>query len=308
MLPTTILLGDHRKAFILTPRVTCANYSCRFFTDTGAVVGVFVVVGLASASIIMWILFAIRRRQRMRRIEQDTVIEAAVAAAGFNRAPLDDDDAANTPLSPNTRRRFSSGMDQRTTLLGLEGSGSLPTSARLSDMPDDLARDSAHSHLGGAVEHRSSSHPEGYVPARTTSPPPRRGQFTDDLGSSRDRKSSYGHTPTYSAGSFEPLLANYTQNMSDQDTSATEPPQDRSSQRMGSGLGPSRYSSDGIPEARSRTNSKRQNSSDSFVLRDDDDYSHYVLMVSVYHPPSQHAELIRRFGTYLMIKVNIQHN
>lgn len=266
------------------------NHDCRFFTDTGAVAGVFVVVGLASASIMMWILFAIRRRQRMRRIEQDTVIEAAVAAAGFNRAPLDDDDEGDSPISPDIRRQVSSGMDQRTSLLGLGGSGSLPTSARLSDVPDDPARDSANSHPGYPVEHGASGHPEGYAPARTTSPLPRARQFTDDLGSSRDRKSSYGHTPTYSAGSFEPLLANYVQNTSDQDTSAVEPPRNRSPQRLGSGLGPNGYSSDGSPEGGSRASLKGQNSSDSSVLRDEDDYAHYVLMASIHHSLSRHAK------------------
>lgn len=260
------------------------NHICRFFNDTGAVVGVFVVVGLASASIMMWILFAIRRRQRMRRIEQDTAVEAAVAAAGLNRAPLDDDDDDDSPISPNARHQTSSGTDQRSSLFGLGGSGSLPASARLSEVLDP-AQDSANSHPGFPVEYRASSHPEGYVPARTTSPSPRTERCTDDLGSSRDHKSSYGHTPTYSAGSFEPLLANHVQNLPDQDTSALtmQPPRNRS---PGSGLVLNGYSSDGIPENGSRTSSKRQNSSDSSVLRDEEDYTRYVLMASVRHPPN----------------------
>lgn len=234
----------------------------------------------------MWILFAIRRRQRMRRIEQDSVIEAAVAAAGFNRAPLDDDDEGGSPTSPNARRQLSAGMDQRTSLLG-----SLSTSARLSDLPDDPARDNANSHPVRSAEHRTSDHPEGYVLARTTSPLPRAGQLTDDIGSSRDRKSSYGHTPTYSAGSFEPLLANYAQNMADQDTSAVEPPRNCSPQLLASGSGTNGYSSDGrSPEDASRTSIKRQNSSNSSV-RDDDVYTHYVLMASIHHPLSRYAKL-----------------
>lgn len=235
----------------------------------------------------MWILFAIRRRQRMRRFEQDTAVEAAVAAAGFNRTPLDDDYEEGSPISPNTYHQFSSGMGQRSTLG--RGSDSLPTSARLSEMLDDPTRDSANLHAGCPVEHPASSHPEGYVPARTTSPSPRAEQCTVDLGSSRDRKSSYGHTPTYSAGSFEPLLANYVQNMSDQDTSALtmEPPRNRSSQHLGSGLVPNGYSSDGSPEDGSRrTSLKRQNSSDSSVLRDEDDCTRSVLMASIRRLPS----------------------
>lgn len=263
------------------------NHICRFFTDTGAVVGVFVVVGLASASIMMWILFAVRRRQRMSRIEQDTAVEAAVVAAGLHRTPLDDDDDDDSPISPNTRRRLSSGMDQQSSLFGLEGSGSLPTSARLSEMLDP-AKDGSNSHPGYPVEYRASSHPEGYIPARTTSPSPRAERCTDDLGSSRDQKSSFGHTPTYSAGSFEPLLANYVQNTPDQDASAvtTQPPRNRSPQRPGSSLVLNGYSSGGSPENGSRTSSKRQNSSDSSVLRDEEDYTRYVLMASVRHPPN----------------------
>ncbi|KAF8560331.1 hypothetical protein OG21DRAFT_1480156 [Imleria badia] len=255
-----------------------------FFTNTGAVVGVFVVVGLASASIMMWILFAIRHRQRMRQIEQDSAVEAVVAAAGLNRAPLDDGDEDDSPISPNThtRHQFSSGMGH-----GFGGSGSLPTSARLSEVLDDTIKNSANSHPGCSIEHHVNSHPEGYVPARTTSPSPQAERCTDELGSSRDRKSSYGHTPTYSAGSFEPLLANYAQNMPDQDTStlAMRPPRNRSPQHPGGGLALNGYFSDGSPEDGSRSSSKRQNSSHSSVLRDDEDDTRYVLMASVCHSP-----------------------
>ena len=209
----------------------------------------------------------------MRRIEQDSVIEAAVAAAGFNRAPLDDGDGGDNSISPNTRQ-FSRGVD-----LSLGGSGSIPTSSRLSEAPDDPARSGANSHREFRVVHRTRSHPEGYIPARTTSPPS--GQFTDDLGSSRDRKSSYGHTPTYSAGSFEPLLANYPQNTADQDVPPIEVSQNPSSGHSNSGPGPNEYHSDGTPEDASR----RRNSSDGSVLQEEeeDDYAHYVLMASNYH-------------------------
>lgn len=54
--------------------------------------GVFVLVGLAAASILLWIFFAVRRRRRTQRLEHDTAVTATLAAAGFHRAPLDDDD------------------------------------------------------------------------------------------------------------------------------------------------------------------------------------------------------------------------
>lgn len=275
------------------------NHICRFFTNTGAVVGVFVVVGLASASILLWILFAIRHRHRMERIEQDTTVEAVVAAAGLNRAPLDDDED-DSPISPSTRHRLSSEMGQRSSLLGLGGSGSLATSTRLLN---DTMKDS----LGhpGPVEHRTNSYPKGYVPTRTTSSSPRAEPFADDLGSSRDRKSSYGYTPTYSAGSFEPLLANYVQNTPDQNTSAVTP-RNRSSQHPGSGSIPNGYPTN---ENRSRASSRRQNSSDSSVLRDEEDYARYVLMASVRRSPiCSVLNFISRFAIYLMIKVNIHYD
>lgn len=259
----------------------------------------------------MWILFAIRRRQRMKGIEQDTVVQAAVAAAGLNRTPLDDDDDDSSPISPNTYYQSSSGMGQRSTLLG-RGSDSLPTSARLSEVLDDFARDSANSYPGRPVEPRASSHPEGYIQARTTSPSPRAEQCTDDPGSSRDRKSSYGHTPTYSAGSFEPLLANYVQNMSDQDASALamEPPRNRPRQHLGSGLAPNGDSSDGSPvDGSRRTSVKRHNSSDSSVLRDEEDYTRLVLTASIrYTLHRGMLNLISRFAMCLIIKVNTHYN
>ena len=234
----------------------------------------------------MWILFAVRHRQRMRRIEQDTAVEAVVAAAGLNRAPLDDDDDDDddSPISPNTRHQLSSGIGH-----GFGGSGSLSTSARLSEVLDDTIKDSVISDPGCPTQHRTNSHPEGY--ARMTSPSRRAERCTDDPGSSR-RKSSYGHTPTYSAGSFEPLLANYVQNTPDQDTSAltTQPPQNHFSRHLGSGPALNGYFSDGSPEDRSRTSSKRQNSSDSSILRDDEDDTRYVLMASVRHPPTYCTE------------------
>ncbi|KAG9314335.1 hypothetical protein JVU11DRAFT_5127 [Chiua virens] len=258
-----------------------------FFADTGAVVGVFVVVGLACAAILLWILFAIRHRQRMVRIEQETAVEAAVAAAGLHRAPLDDDDD-DSPILPSTHRQFrpfSTRMGQR-SFWGFGSSASLPPSARHSEVLGGPARDGVNSHTGLPVEHHARSHLEGYVPARATSPSSlnRVEQATYDLSSSRGRKSSYGHTPTYSAGSFEPLLANYTQNMSDQDTSADimEVPRSTTTKQTGTSSAPNKSSLDG--EDVSRPSLKRQDSSSSYVLRDED-YKSYVLMASIHPPP-----------------------
>src|SRR5258708_12719403 len=74
----------------------------RFFRNAGAVAGVFLIVGLAAATICLWIFFFIRRRRRRRRIEHQSEVSASLAAAGYNRAPIDDED-----LGP-MRERFGS--------------------------------------------------------------------------------------------------------------------------------------------------------------------------------------------------------
>ncbi|KAF9229252.1 hypothetical protein BS17DRAFT_689618 [Gyrodon lividus] len=269
-----------------------------FFRNTGAVVGVFVVVGLAAASIMLWILFAIRRRQRMRRIEQDTAVEAAVAAAGFNRAPLDDDNGDGSAISPHTRPHFSSEMGQRRSLLGYGSgvSGSLPTPGRpVSGTLNGPTGDSFNPYADYQVENRAG---EGYLPVRTVSPPPGAGRpaplggaGTDEFGSARDRKSSYGHTPTYSAGSFEPLLANYAQNASEHDTPGPPTPPPRNPRRLtdasprppdsGFPRDSNGYSSDGSADDRLDPGMRRRrsNSLGSVHLRDDEDYSRPVLTV-----------------------------
>ncbi|KAI6162163.1 hypothetical protein EDD17DRAFT_1819473 [Pisolithus thermaeus] len=249
------------------------NEASSFFSNTGAVVGVFVVVGLAAVSILLWILFAFRRRYRMRQIEHDSAIQAAVAAAGFNRVPLDDDEDG-LGRTPHSHSQFSMEMgafnpyaDYPTSRQGLRRTG-------------------------------------GYVPTRTASPPPGAERpalsaaGTDEFGSNRDRKSSFGHTPTYSAGSFEPLLSGYGQT-SESTPNAPPTPPPRNPQRLvdaSNARNPrSRVldddSSDGSmddrldPEIRRRT---RSNSLGTANLRDDEDYSRPVLTVR--NMPDVHSE------------------
>ncbi|KAF9237332.1 hypothetical protein BU15DRAFT_48818, partial [Melanogaster broomeanus] len=277
-----------------------------FFSNTGAVVGVFVVVGLAAASIMLWILFAIRRRQRMQRIEQDTAVEAAVAAAGFNRTPLDDDNEYGGTTSAYTRSHFSSEMGQRGSLFGngLGSSSSQPTSGRpASGAFDGPAGDNFNPYIDYPVGHQARGHPGGYMPARTASPPPgaerpaHSGVGVDEFGSARDRKSSYGHTTTYSAGSFEPLLAHYAQNASEHDAPGppTLPPRnpqrlvDASSRPPDSALprGSNGYSSEGSADDRLDSGVKRTKSVSlgSVHLRDDEDRP--VLTASTQYLPSR---------------------
>lgn len=262
------------------------NEASSFFSNTGAVVGVFVVVGLAALSIILWILLAIRRRYRMRQIEHDSAIQAAVAAAGFNRVPLDDDEDGHG-RTPRSHSQFSMEMGQR----GSHVFGSLSTGPFGHD--DDQGGFNPYADY--PTSRQGPGRTGGYVPTRTASPPPgaERPAFsatgTDEFGSNRDRKSSFGHTPTYSAGSFEPLLSGYRQ-ASESGPHAPPTPPPRNPQRLvdaSNARNPrSRVldddSSDGSmdnrldPEIRRRT---RSNSLGTANLRDDEDYSRPVLTV-----------------------------
>ena len=54
----------------------------------------FLLVGLASASICLWLIFAVRRRRKRRRLEH----EAVLAAPNGHRSPLADEDDDDTDL------------------------------------------------------------------------------------------------------------------------------------------------------------------------------------------------------------------
>lgn len=58
--------------------------------------GVFLVVGLAAASIVLFIFFWLRRRRRKQR-QRDASIAAGLAALGHNRSLIDDDDDNQPP-------------------------------------------------------------------------------------------------------------------------------------------------------------------------------------------------------------------
>ncbi|KAG2369343.1 hypothetical protein BDR07DRAFT_650522 [Suillus spraguei] len=266
-----------------------------FFRNTGAVVGVFLVVGLAAASIVLWILFFIRRKRRISRIDHDTEIEAAVAASGFGRAPLDDDNDYGGARSPQSHSLSSAQMVQHGSPVGYisDGSGLHTTGQPVSGGPFDDDNVPFNPYAGYVVEGPSAS--GGYIQARGTSPPPEAEQQgppssagLHDIGdSSRDRKSSYGHTPTYSVASYEPLLAAYTQGSSAErgvSSPPTPPPRNpaRRAHLDSVTSHPVNNSSDGgtddrlDPEIRRRT---RSNSLGSDDLKDEEDYSRPVLTV-----------------------------
>ncbi|KAG6868599.1 hypothetical protein C0993_000625 [Termitomyces sp. T159_Od127] len=176
-------------------------YDNSFFQNTGAVAGVFVVVGLAAASIFLWILFALRRRRRTRRLEHDTAVSATLAAAGFHRTPLDDDDE-NENANGSRRSRFGSPELEMQNRASSGFASTILSGARTSTYLDSLQPDDPDA-FNPYREYVVDNH----AAISGTNPP-----FPAILnGPYRDRTSSGGeHAHENSAaGSYEPLLASY---------------------------------------------------------------------------------------------------
>ena len=186
-----------------------SHLSFSFFRNAGAVAGVFVLVGLAAASIVLWVIFAVRRRRRTRRLEHDTAVSATLAAAGFHRTPLDDDD---DPATGTNRSRYGSPVTDPFHAHQRSSSGlamsSIPSAGRASAAyqdnhdPNDYNPYTDHVVPPGARD--------GYI----STPPPPTAHLNGHL---RTRSSSGGlaemgvaHFPYHSAsGSHEPLLASH---------------------------------------------------------------------------------------------------
>ncbi|KAJ7634275.1 hypothetical protein DFH06DRAFT_684337 [Mycena polygramma] len=158
-----------------------------FFKNAGAVAGVFALVGLAAAAIVLWILFGLRRRRRNRRMKHDSAVSATLAAAGFHRAPLDDDVQQGNGSRGDMEMRAGSSLAM--------GSG-----VRTSGYQDSPGHD--EDAFNPYNEYVVPAPGEGYIPARTSSPPP---------ATSADRDASESgpghHSASHSVGSIEPLLA-----------------------------------------------------------------------------------------------------
>ncbi|KAG6894483.1 hypothetical protein C0992_005944, partial [Termitomyces sp. T32_za158] len=174
-----------------------------FFQNTGAVAGVFVVVGLAAASIFLWILFALRRRRRTRRLEHDTAVSATLAAAGFHRTPLDDDDDDENENANGSRRsRFGSPELEMRNRASSGFASTILSGARTSTYLDSLLPDDPDAY--NPYREYITDNPAGVSGANPPNP-------AVIYGPIRDRTSSGGeHTHENSAaGSYEPLLASY---------------------------------------------------------------------------------------------------
>jgi len=185
-----------------------------FFGNTGAVAAVFVLVGLAAASIALWILFALRRRRRQRRIERDTAA-AALQAAAVHRPPLEDDD--DEPQQPNISASVLE-MSQRRSSSGL-ASNFMDPRFSYHDDPDHPDAFNPYSDFGypapGPMAPNASR--DGYALTRTSSPPV---AYFNGTPHDRSRRASGGslgsasgvmanHSATHSGASYEPLMASY---------------------------------------------------------------------------------------------------
>lgn len=207
--------------------------SYRFFQNTGAVAGVFVLVGLAATSILIFVFFYIRRRRRRALVEHDTAVSATLAAAGFTRRALDDD-LDEAPGSANTRFRDSDGDPfgaNRSTNHSPGSAGALEMGQRSSSHLS--GRNSAYfydppnptgfnpTEFGYAVPmgppgSGSSSGPPGatlgagYIPVsdgERGSPVPGHSPGPSIGGATALGEKGHGHNA--SAGSYEPLLGTW---------------------------------------------------------------------------------------------------
>lgn len=202
----------------------------RFFRNKGAVAGVFLIVGLAAASIVLFLFFFIRRRRRTRRMEHDNAVASTLAAAGFNRTLLDgDDDDTNPSMAQRQGSALSGYGGSLPSQAGRPHSGYLDDPASTPPaVQGDVDPFAGHVVPPPQAAVGFPSRKDGYMPARTSSPPPgvaptivpsawvgerahHHSQSTRSTSTSSIPTSAVlygqGHVPHDSSGSHEPLLS-----------------------------------------------------------------------------------------------------
>jgi hypothetical protein len=217
---------------------------------------------------------AIRSRRRTQRLEHDTTVAATLAAAGFNRAPLDDDDDPALESGHSRHGSTDPFLRQRYSSSGL-AMNSIPSAGRTSAAP---------------LETDYIFHPySDYIPpakeGRVTSPPFITRPYRPRSSSTSMGENISGHTPQQS-GSHEPLLASYN-HTSRPSTDGTLPPQPLSDaaedppDRPSSSRSTVFYSSESTGDHRLDPNIRQrfQDADSSRDLRDEEDYSRPVLGV-----------------------------
>ncbi|KAI0724607.1 hypothetical protein C8T65DRAFT_734215 [Cerioporus squamosus] len=200
-----------------------ATQTSQFLRNKGAVAGVFLIVGLAAASILLFIVCYIRRRRRTQRLEHDTAVASTLAAAGYNRRPLDGDDdeekGDRRMSTPSALTHQNSSFSSAAMLVGGGAAGAHPPAAEdgntAPSTPGVGSEFDPYAAVGTVHPPPAAVFPnairrDGYTPARTTSPPPP-GAWQRQHTQSTSTSSSlgYGHGAKASVGSTEPLLAGY---------------------------------------------------------------------------------------------------
>jgi hypothetical protein len=159
-------------------------------------------VGIAAASILLWVFFSLRRNRRR------SAVFAALPTTEPYRAPIDDDvppeGAQQSPYGPSP----GVGMNQQSgSRLGITTTHSQPSNSRMSAYYDAPAPEGGLYNPYAQFGVSSAGRSDGYQRARTSSP---------DGHDDRDRKPSTstggfvaGHSANQSVGSYEPLLASH---------------------------------------------------------------------------------------------------
>ena len=230
--PTTIANNDNatqtsQLVFIryVSGRMHDVALCFRFFRNKGAVAAVFVIVGLAAASIVLFMFFYIRKRRRNQQLEHDTAVASTLAAAGYNRRPLDgdEDEEKGQPSTPAPSATISSMHNSTPSLAALnlyaatglhpppgEGYAAPPTPGGIGGDFDPYATLGVGASGGSVSPPPPAQRRDGYLPARTSSPPP--GAYTRRPAHSTSTSASsmgWGHAAKGSISSTEPLLSGY---------------------------------------------------------------------------------------------------
>jgi hypothetical protein len=165
---------------------------------------VFAVVGVALASIALWLVLFVRRRRRTRRLEHETAVSATLAAAGFGRSPLHDDEEESEDMH-SSGNRSSAFMGQRPGSASILGSRAPSTFAAYTD--PFAGAPATYGHGGPSPEalygydmHGPGPAREGgYAPTRTGTPP----LLPPGLPAAAQTPGRSAHQHT---SSYEPLL------------------------------------------------------------------------------------------------------
>lgn len=177
-------------------------------------------VGLAGASIVLWVIFAVRRRRRTRRIEHDSAVSATLAAAGFRRTPLDDDDeeagagGGALPATAHSTHSASALANPRASWADFGGASTMALAGvgAAAAAAGDAHRDSRASDDDEVYNpYTDYVVPAGSRPGYVHTPPPPgsggAGAVQRDSGTSSSAAGGrMGHAPS---GSDEPLLGGY---------------------------------------------------------------------------------------------------